>query len=82
MVLSGIFSESPLHFGLVISSLAENGVTLLGANEELVGMGLSVVTDASSTIGLTIGLVSIAEDQLIERGTQVTHIPPQNTAVG
>lgn len=53
-MFSLVFSESPLHLGLVVSSLAKDGVSLFTSNKELMGMSLSIVTDTGTTVDLAI----------------------------
>jgi hypothetical protein len=70
-----------LDFRLVVSSLAENRISLFTSNEELMGVSFGVVADAGSTVDLSIGLVHVSEDELISGGAEVTHIPPDDSTI-
>jgi len=77
VMLTLLITPSTLHFGLVVSTLAHDGVSLLGTYQELVGMRILVVAQASSTVNFTIFFVVVLEDKLLERSSHVSHIPPE-----
>jgi len=76
-MLTLLITPPTLHFCLVVSTLAHDGVSLLGTYQELVGMRVLVVAQASSTVNFTFFIVSVLEDELLERGSHVSHIPPK-----
>lgn len=82
VMLTLILSHSLLHFSLLVSVLAHEGVTLFSSNQELVGMGVLIIAERGSSISLTFFRSMILEDKLISGGVHVSHIPPEDTAIG
>lgn len=80
-MLASFFTESPLDFGFVVSSLAEDGVSLLRSNEELVRVSFGIVADASTTVDLSIRFVHVSKNELVSGGGEITHIPPDDAAI-
>jgi len=80
-MFSSFFSESPLNFRFVVSSLAKNRVSLLGSDKELVRMSFSIVADAGTSIDLSVLFVHVLENELVGRGAEITHIPPNYSAI-
>lgn len=82
VMLTGFISPSSLDFSLFISVLAHDSVSLLRSDQELMGVGVLVVAEASSSIHLTIFNALIFHHKLVSRGRKVSVIPPQDTSVG
>jgi len=64
-----LFSESPLDLGFIVSSLAQNWISLFTSNEELVRVSFSIVADAGSTVDLTVLSGGVLENELVHGST-------------
>ena len=82
VMLTLLITPSTLDFSLLVSVLTHNSVTLLGPNQELVGMSILIIAEAGSSISLTVFVVGVFEDKLISRSVHVSHIPPQDSTIG
>jgi len=81
VMLPLLVSETPDALSLLVSVLAVEGVTLLGADQELMWVSVLVVMEASTAIDFALGVVSVTKNELINGSIERTHVPPEDTSV-
>jgi len=81
-MLTLLVTETPDALSFLVTVLTVQSVSLLGSDQELMGMRILVVVEASSTVDFAFWVVGVTEDKLIEGGIERSHVPPEDTAVG
>lgn len=81
VMLTLFVTPSALDLSLFVSVLTHESVTLFTSNQELVGVGVLIIAERSSTVGLAVFYVGILEDELVGGGIHVSHIPPKDASV-
>jgi len=82
VMLALLVTKAPNALGFLVPVLTVQSVSLLGADQELMGMRILVVVEARATVDFALWVVGVTEDKLIEGGIEGSHVPPQDTAVG
>lgn len=82
MMLALLVTIAPNALGFLVPVLTVQSISLLGADQELVGMRILVVFKARATVDFAFWVVGVTEDKLFGGGIEGSHVPPQDTAVG
>jgi len=80
-MFSLLVTIAPNALGFLVPVLTVQGVSLFRSDQELMGMRILVVMEASTTIDFALWVVGITEDKLIEGSIKGSHVPPKDTAI-